>query len=293
MTVERVVRATAATISFQGVDQYGEPANPGTVTIGVVDSQGNEVVASGTATTGTGTSPRTYALSVSNTANIDQLTATWTVSGVVVGTTKIDVVGGVYVDIATIRATEPALTSATDYPAASVRQARAEVEYMFEDACSRAFVPRFCVERLDGTGTPRLPLSYPSLRQVRWCRIYQSATSYITLSADQLAAIAGSEAGVAVRTDVDVWDVGTKNIEIGYVHGWDMPPPDLRRAAIMAVRHQLNQFKSGIDSRATSFQPIEGGNVILATPGVAQWHTGIPQVDEVLKRYRFHKPSVR
>jgi hypothetical protein len=72
---------------------------------------------------------------------------------------------------------------------------------------------------------------------------------------------------------------------VGVEHGRDYPPDDLKRAAVTAIRHQASQGRSGLDARAMSFQPIDGGNVVLATPGLGPWVTGIPAVDEVLKRY--------
>lgn len=281
VATERIVAGAPANISFQGVDQYGEPADV-TVTVGVVRANGDTLVNAGTATTGSGTTPRTAALTVAQTADLDRLTATWTTTtGVDIGVTTIDVVGGVYVSQTAADDIEPLL--ATSVLSASLfRQARSEVEAMFEDACNRAFVPRFTSEQLVGTGGWELSVRYPNIRGVSWLRIDDTDVT-------DLSDITWTVQGV-IRRDAG-WPCGNK-IEIGYTHGPDRPPDDLRKAAIHAIRYQANELKSGITDRAMSFQPVEGGNVVLATPGLGNWVTGIPAVDEVLKRYRWRRPVV-
>jgi hypothetical protein len=286
----RVVKATPAVIRFQGVDQDGEPADPGTVTVGVTDSKGDVVVAAGSATTGSGTQPRTYTLSVAQTANVDRLTATWTVSGTVVGVTNVEVVGGVFVSVAEIRSMEPALSSASDYTTPVLTAARTQVETMFEDTCNRAFVPRFRVDTLSGDGGLVLVLGRPDVRRIRWVRIadYRGVFTDIDLTAETIEV---TELGLVVRRD-SYWPWGRFNVQVGYEYGLDQPPADLKQAAVQAIRAQVNTFRSGIPDRATSFQPIDGGNVVLATPGLGPWITGIPSVDECLKRYRWHDVAV-
>src|SRR5574343_569001 len=269
---QRIVAATAATVIWQGVDSDGENADPGTVTIGVVRSDGTEVIAAGTATTGTGTAARAKALTVA--------------------TTVVDVVGGVYVPISEVRATEPALANGAVDQLARLKVVRSIVETMFESACHRGFVPRFNVARLDGHGTPTLVLPHPDLRRVSWARIYSDATTYTSLTVAELAAIPASASGLAIRTDAGIWPAGTCNIEIGYEYGLDTPPADIRQAAILAIRSQANTFRSGIPDRAISWQPAEGGNVVLATPGLGIWVTGIPAVDETLKRWTWHSVGI-
>lgn len=289
---QRIVAATAATLTWQGVDADGENVDPGTVTIGVVRSDGTEVVAAGTATTGSGTAARTRTLTVAQTANLDRLTATWKVGADTVATTVVDVVGGVYVPISEVRATEPALGNAATDQLTRLKVVRSIVETMFESATNRAFVPRFNTVRLDGTGTPTLVLPHPELRRVSWARVYSDATTYTSLTAGELAAIPADRAGLAVRTDANTWPTGVRNIEIGYEYGLDLPPPDIRQAAILAIRSQANTFRSGIPDRAISWQPAEGGNVVLATPGLGIWVTGIPAVDETLKRWTWHSVGI-
>ena len=288
IAASRIVKGAAATLSWQGVDSDGEPANPGTVTVGVTRSDGTTVVASGTATGGTSTAPRTIALTASQTASCDLLTATWSVSGTVLATTLHEVVGGVYVDVATIRATDTSLASTTLYPSAKIIAQRAEVERMFESATGVAWVPRFSVKRYSGTGTTSLALDMPKLRRVAWVRVYTDGDTYTSFTADELAAIPANDAGIAVRTDGEWWEPGVNNIEIGWEHGYDAPPADLRKAAIIATRMALNATATGIPDRSQTFQMVDGGTIVFEANGV----TGVKAIDSVLARYDHRVPGI-
>jgi len=81
-------------------------------------------------------------------------------------------------------------------------------------------------------------------------------------------------------------------IEIGYEHGMDRPPPDLLDAFMVRMRHRLNLPASGIPDRATSIQTEQGGIMSLSTPGLRGAVTGIPTVDVVLGRRRRTRPGV-
>jgi len=288
---QRILIRTAATLSWQGVDSDGEVADPGTVTVTVTDSDGT-ALATDAATSGSGTSARTYSLTAANNQSVDLLTATWKVSGTTVGVTKIAAVGAVYASVSAIRAREPRIADVSAYPTAAVTAARARVETMFEDACGVAFVPRFEVERFIGSGRTTKTLAWPRLRELRWGRVYDSdGTTYTALTAAELAAIPANTAGIAERVDGNVWPAG-RLIEVGYAHGYDALPADGLPHVARCVSVDLNQPASAIPDRAVSFQPAEGGNVILATPGVRDWVTGIPSVDEWLMRHDERVPGV-
>ena len=84
----------------------------------------------------------------------------------------------------------------------------------------------------------------------------------------------------------DVFPLGHKNLKVGYRYGLDRPPADLKRAVVKAVEARRAGDTSGIPSRAISVQGTELGNVVLATPGLGKWITAIPEIDEVINRYR-------
>ena len=283
VATERIVAGAAATLTFNGFDQYGEPADPGDLTVHVTRADGDDLLAAGTATTGGPGLTRTVALTAAQTGQLDRLTAVWTTtSGDYTGTTTIDVVGGVYVSQAAADDVEPTLSTTAGTTAALFRYARAEVESMIEDHCKQAFVPRFTSEELRGEGGWELVVRYPNIRGVSWLRIEDTDIT-------DLSDITWTPQGI-IRRDAG-WPCGYK-IEIGYTHGTDTPPPDLRKAAIHAIRYQANMLKSGVTDRAISYQPVDGGNVVIATPGLRGFVTGIPAVDEVINRYVWRRPVV-
>lgn len=289
---QRIVRATAATLSWQGVDQHGDEADPGVVTVEVVRADGSVVVPAGTPTGGAVTAPRTVTLTAAQTADLDLLTCTWkNAGGVTVGSTVVHVVGGVYASLSEIRARDRVLSDPGTDAAETLRRARAEAEHQFEKTMGQAFVPRFDVARLNGSGRATLTLPWAALRRVRWVRVWSGLT-YTSLTADEVAGIRDSEAGIAVRPDWSVWPWGRANIEIGYEHGWDAPPPDLQRALIQYVRRGARRHDNPILDQATSFTMVEGGTLSLATPGVGKWTTGIPDVDVVLMAYTVDEGGV-
>jgi hypothetical protein len=278
---QRFVVGSAASMTWQPTNSEGDAADPGlAVTVGVVRSNGDEVIAPGTATTGTTTAPRAIVIPLSELTQLDILTATWAVGGVDVATTTAEVVGGVYASVSAIKALESAITASD----AAVKVARAEVEQMFEDACNRAFVPRFRVDLLQSSGTFRLFVRRPEVRRVAWVEEidWQGVAKPIPVNEVEV----GTD-GVLRRLGSLPWPDSSARVRVAYEYGLDRPPADLVRLMVQVVRARLNLFSSGLPDRAVQFSPIEGGSVTLATPGVGGWITGMPEVDEALKRYRW------
>jgi hypothetical protein len=175
---------------------------------------------------------------------------------------------------AALRAAEPSLSDATKYPAAKLLAARDRTERAFEAECYRAFVPRFRAATIRQGG----PLPDTDIRAIRFVK---DADTGATVSYTH---VAGSRL---------LYDVYTcEPLLVGYEYGWDTPPADLLEKFAKVVRYSLNATNSGIPDRAMSFQPAEGGNVTLATAGLGPWVYGIPDVDQVIHRYEWHKPPV-
>lgn len=277
----RILAASAATLTLDLFDADGEapePADSDTYTVQVVDSQGTDIKAAGTATDDSVDNKRSVGLSRSETASVDRITATWTEAGVTVATTQHDIVGGVYFTIAELREIPSAsLKDATKHSTADLVADRTEVEYQFESVCNRAFVPRFASEFIESRGRHDLILDHPDLREVVWADYSTDGSTWTALT--NLDRIQSNEAGIAHRGEC--WPCGL--IRIGYRYGWDRPTPEIKRAALTAARYRRHQDKSGVDPRVTSMQ-ADGVNMILATPGVRSWVTGVPGVDEVLNR---------
>lgn len=286
---QRVLAGVTATLSATFRDQDGEPTSPGTVTVEVVsEASGTVVLAAGTATvTPTDATTRTVALSPAQTASLDRLKCTWTDSGTVAATTYVEIVGGYWASVAELRDGDEKIQSGNRFSPDLVIAKRKAAEDLFEDVTNQAWVPRYAWARVDGTGSGSLVLPHPYVRQIRSVRSYSNATTYTDWTAPEIASVPESPSGVVERTDGGVWDCGRGNLLVEFEHGHDRPPHDLADAFARYVRAKLTSTKSAIPDRATSFQSGEGGTYSLTTPGIRGSVTGIPEVDEVLDRYRF------
>jgi hypothetical protein len=289
---EQILTGTAATLTARFYDQDGDLVEPsGTVTVGIVDEAGTTVVAAGTATVVGSTGVRTYTLAASATAQTRILIATWT-NGTISTTTRAEVVGGYYASVRQIRDSDDVLDDPRKYTSAQIVTARRAVEREFEDYCAVAFVPRYRRLRADGTGRRDLVLPDSELRAVRSVREYDDDLTFETYSPAEIAAIPANGAGVAVRTDGEVFEFGRSNIVIEYEHGLNRPPADLLEAFFLRVRDVLNRQNRGVPDRATSFTSDVGGTYALLVAGRGGSITGIPDVDVVLKRYSRRIPGI-
>ena len=258
----------AITLTMTGSDENGEPADPGTVTVAVTNSVGASVTSGAVAVS---SNDRSTTIAAADNAAVDRLTAVWSSGGAVLATTHHDVVGGFYASLADIRSNTTLL------------EVRSEVEYQLDDACRRAFVPRFASETLSGSGRNVLQLAQGDLREVVSLE-YWTGAAWADLAVT-VAEIEPDSFGRAVLRR-DVFPAGHKNLRVGYRYGLDRPPADLKRAVVKAVEARRAGDTSGIPSRAISVQGTELGNVVLATPGLGKWITAIPEIDEVINRYR-------
>lgn len=273
---QRILQRTAGVLTFTPLDPDGEPStDPVTVTVGVVNSAGDSIVASGTATVADGVN-RTVTLTAANTADLDILTATWTVSGVTVGVTTHEVVGGYYFSVAALRLAEPHLADTSAYPTATLVRHRNEAENSFESWTNYAWVPRFSVVDIPCGGV--LPLF--AIRSVRWVRNYSDADTYTLLTAGELALIdhTGYPAGVLGGT----W-YGTRYVA-GVEHGADAPPDYLVRRAQRWTRHLAMKQETSLSSAAVSYTTPEGMTVNVGRTGTDWRPTGDEFIDEVLRR---------
>jgi hypothetical protein len=285
---QQIVAATAATLSWQPTDSDGEPADPGTVTVGVVNSEGAVVQAPGTATSGTTSAPRTVSLTAAQAAAVDWLTATWSVSGTVVGVTVHEIVGAPLITKAQLieRESKLTVTALTEF-----LRARREADDLFFDQCKRSFVPRFAVERIQARPLRdqyRLSLRFPDVSEVRWANHIDTDG---TVTAIDVASVGPSATGIVTLVGTDVWPC-TGEIEVGYVHGMTRPPHDVLSAVARYMRDILGSGSSSIPDRATTYSDGQGGTTQLATPGLGPFVTGIPEVDKVLMDRAWKVPGI-
>ena len=281
---QQLLRGVAGTLSWQNVDADGEAAAPaGAVTVEVTRADGTVLAAAGSATTGSGSSPRTYALTAAQLATLDNLTAVWTDGGdASTHTTYVEVVGGFYFSVADARAEETSL-KVDKYSDTRVRAKRQEVEEEFEFICGTAFVPRYRRATFDGDDTNQLLLPDRRIRRIRSVRVYSDADTYVAYTAAQLAALVIDDGRTLRRTGTDVFTAGIGNIVVEYEHGHERPTKQLKTAAMTRLRLMLNETKGGIPDRATRFTAGNDGTYELDTAD--KYSTGYPDIDAVLSRY--------
>lgn len=290
---QRILVNTAASLTSYKLDQYGEPANPGTTTVTVTRADGT-TIATGAATTEGTDYKLTYSLSAANNTRLDWIKAVWTDAGdSTTWTTYHEVVGGFYFTVAQARAADSTFQDATAYSSTFLQSLRDEVEREFESpqACGRAFVPRYMQERLEGDGDEdELELGVPDLRRVRSVTaIATDGSTWQPFSQTVIDAIPPSVDGIAC-VEGYVWPDCPVLVE--YEYGLDRPPSDLTRAILRRLRYLSAQPNSGIPDRATTFSAGgQGGTYGLAVEGRAGFITALPDVDLLIKRYRV-RPSV-
>lgn len=264
--MQRVLRGTAATIRWTKLGQDGEAVAAGAATVEVRRANGTELVAATATQVGDTANERTFTLTTTHTALLDNLKVLWTDGAT--QETHVEIVGGFLFSLAEARSTDSSMEDPGKVLAEEMLTARYEVEQEFEEICEVAFVPRFRRATLRG------PLILPDKR----IRTLRSVTLDTTaLTADELAKVTYDHGILSLKST-------TRPVTVEYEHGYDSPPADVRRAAITRLRSRVFASKSGIPDRATSFSVTEGGTYRLSTPG--ENRTGIPEVDAVLERYQ-------
>ena len=273
---QRIVAGTVAQLSWQAVDQDGEPSDPGTTTGGVVGSDGSIIVAAGSATSTDPDDASIRTVSIPAQA-VDQLTATWSGASAS-GTTTVDVVGGVYFTTAALRIAEPTVSIVADFPTVTCIEKRLETETVFEERTGTAFVPRFKVLTPDR----RCMVAVSGLRSIRWIQ-YSDGTFTDDASA------------IAQATEIsDSWVRCQSSIaKLGVVVGFDRPPADVIDKAMLYTRRLLTAAStSGMDrhSLVTSIPDDQVGPQWV--PGRPRFITGVAEVDEVLRAYMSKTPHL-
>lgn len=277
MAEQRILRGSAATLSWQPVGSDGEPAAPtGDVTVEVTAAAGTGVLAAGTATVGEGGEPRTVTLTAAQTAELDLLTATWT-DGDSSHTTTVEIVGGFYFTVSEARASDEFFADSVKVPDSTIFDLRREVEDEIEAITNVAFVPRFRSEHVYN-GTCNGVLLAPYLRSIRAASSYWgsefTAWSDNDVASLHIDTVIGRVAGYRSFAG---------NVLFAYEHGMDRPPADVKRAALVLLREKATAPWDAISDRASSYSADEQGTIDLAPKG--PWSTGNPKVDAVLDRY--------
>jgi len=276
MADSRILAGSPATLTVTFYDGGETAVDPGTVTVTILRADGTAVTTAA-ATSGSGAAARTYALAAQT--RLDHLTAVWT--GSIGGrsvTTRHEVVGGFFADLAEIR-TLDALSNTSKYPAATLERARWQAEEKFEDATGVAWVPRHDRYTANGDNTTTLMLRWPRPRSLIAVTVDGTAATDLTLFQLYDSGIIERDSGVRFPRG---W-TNAGNVVVEYTHGYDRPPEDLRWAFLQYVRYLILDTTSRIPDRASSYS-TEFGTFQLVTAGFNR-PTGLPEIDAVLNEH--------
>jgi hypothetical protein len=291
--VDRLLKQNGGEIQLFIYDFNGELQDAsGNVTVTVRDGAGTTVT-SGTATKPASTTGQyEFTLTPTHTANLDVYTVTWsgTVSGQVnTWITQFEIVGGFYFSVGEARAFDNGvLSEVSEYPTQTIINGREIVEQRIETLTGVSWVPRGRRVTINGTGSTELLLPDLRPRTINTVSVLESATVTETFDASKLSDLVSYEHGLLTRKSLGYWLGGNRNVSIYYEHGYDSPPEDLKRAALILLRHTI--VPSNIEDRVLSFTD-EMGTRQFAVPG-SRWPTGIPEVDEILRSYDHRHPAL-
>jgi hypothetical protein len=279
--MERIAQGRSATLSHTFyVDGVATNPSPDSATVTITRADGTALVPAGSVGDG-GTGVVTLTLTPAETALLDTLEVTWTASFGGQAQEYVDfveVAGGFLFGLNELLALKPATMTWTT---AQMTDKRVVAEQTIEDACGRAFVPRYRRETLHGTGTNDLMLSRPDLRAIREVTVTTSGVG-VAYTAPELALLGLNPTGLVYSSSY--WPAGTGNITVGYEHGTEYPPARVSQAALILTRSLL--VKGPVDDRALG-QATAGGDFSfgLATPGRGGSYVGLPEVDATIDAY--------
>lgn len=268
-----ILKGTPATISITFLDG-DEVADPGVVNVTIDRADGTELVPE-TAASGTGEEERTFALTASQTAQVDILTATWVSPTLGTGVTYHPIVGGFYVDLGTLRNAGD-LSDQSRFPDEVLDAARDWWLALVDDYCDQSFVPMFRLEEQWWRGG-RLRLDRPHVREVLSASIGGTAvdtSGWVATPTGRVYTSAGANPSITAPG----------LLRIGYEHGHDYPDRELYDAGLRAMRAKLLEDRTGRPSRSLVISN-EFGTQRESRPGDGR-ATGYPDVDAVLNRRR-------
>lgn len=197
-------------------------------------------------------------------------------AGDFVETDYFEVTGAVLFTVKQARDSDSDLTP-TKFSGADIRRCRDEVEAEFEQITGRSFTPRS-----------------------RTVTVYGDGSSSVVLGVFDVIALTALTVDGEGESELSDWEITPSGILEGpcsirdgakvvatVTYGFKSPPPDVRRAGLIRLRSLVTQPNSRMQDRAVSMITPEGEQYTLATAGRGGSETGIPDVDAVLKRYRY------
>lgn len=297
MSLERILRNTAATVSITFYNGANAVEADGAVTVIAKRADGSTLLNT-TATNDPAVG--VYSVVIPSQSDLNILTLTWT--GTFTGTqislqSTVEIVGGFYFSLAELRSYDSSLANTTKYTTSMLIDARNQVETEFEDICGRAFVPRF--NREIGIETDpdddMIWLEKPEL--IKFLSFKVVGTDYLSwFTNGYMVRDKYSPKGIKIYRDafgLFAFDpmYYPNPIIVEYEYGMTQVPLPIKQKALKRAKTFLSGMNSTLDERALTMTLPDIGTINLATPGVRGSETGIPDIDVVLRRYSLNDGS--
>lgn len=276
-----ILAGTSTTLALEA-RRGGNKATPtGTLTLTVVDADGNEI-ATATPTAADGTITAT--LTAAQTADVNLLTATW--GGLVFDgapaievISRHEVIGEYLFTVEEARRADPALAGAAKFSDADIRAGRERVTQALEKELKFSLGRRYKRASIDVVHAGEMSLGDGYVSEVRAMSYRdRGSTVSVALDAGELAYITPDDVGYLIGRN---WYVGTR-VTVSYVAGLTPIPLEIKRAGILLLAHEI--VRTNIPRSAIQ-QVEQTGTYALATPGLRGSIFGIPDVDNIVKRY--------
>lgn len=257
---EAILRNVRATLQVTFYSGGSATSADGDVTVEVTGvCAGTATVASGTAVAAGTASPGVYTYALDPQTELDLLTTTWTGEfGAVAQSvqTITEVQGAFHVASSELRAL-PSLSSESTFPQARLESKRRVWEYLSETYCGVAFVPRYARDVYDGDGGNELWLTRHRARSLRSVTVDGTAVS-------DLSEFYIYPTGKLARQDGGSFTSGYRNVVVCYEHGYDLPTPDVKEAALKVIEELVLGDRTGVPSRAETMR-VDIGTIELGT----------------------------
>lgn len=186
---------------------------------------------------------------------------------------QVRVVGGRFFDLRSLRGMQ-GIGNTTQFDTADLAAARDIAEEFVEDFTAQAWVPRSDVYELDAMTTGYF-LPYRPVRSLVRLLVDGTAVDASGATVNQSGAL----------TLPDTSSRASETVLVEFEHGEATPPADLAQAAMRLARHILFSGDSSIPDRAR-MMVTDWGTFALDIASEEK-PTGLPEVDSVLRRYRF------
>lgn len=287
------------------VEEDGTANDIGTITVGVVDGNGDEVVASGTAVTDNGDG--TYAYTLAAQTNPDLLTVTWTEAGGTELVTRLEVVGGLLFTEAQARSFQAKADASTavtplkntsEYTDQMVADERERILNDLENWTNRGWIPRYARVELTGRGGYELDLADGQCRTSDGHVLHRPGrlkdiSQILSVTADDTS-IATSNfvvRGRKLRRTDNTFPIATIadpfNVVVEYVYGLPYPADGVDRIAMKLLVDRL--VPSAFPDRATSVDTEFGTTRFVQPGGPMKNVSRVPEVNDWVNRHDYRQ----